>query len=72
MNVLETESVEIMRVRFRRLGCRPLTAAIENDANTPEAVIAKILNARSSERQGRPIDADVPGFMEKKTQEAHS
>jgi sulfate adenylyltransferase subunit 2 len=59
------------RVRFRTLGCWPLTAAIESDADTLEAVIAETFNARSSERQGRLIDSDTPGSMEKKKQEGY-
>ncbi|MDP2809108.1 MAG: sulfate adenylyltransferase subunit CysD [Rhodocyclaceae bacterium] len=67
----EGEEVEMKRVRFRTLGCWPLTAAIESDADTLEAVIAETFNARSSERQGRLIDSDVPGSMEKKKQEGY-
>ena len=67
----EGEEVEMRRVRFRTLGCWPLTAAIESDADTLEAVIAETFNARSSERQGRLIDSDVPGSMEKKKQEGY-
>jgi sulfate adenylyltransferase subunit 2 len=65
------EQVQMRRVRFRTLGCWPLTAAIESDADTLEAVIAETFNARSSERQGRLIDSDVPGSMEKKKQEGY-
>jgi sulfate adenylyltransferase subunit 2 len=65
------ERAELRRVRFRTLGCWPLTAAIESEADTLEAVIAETLNARSSERQGRLIDSDVPGSMEKKKQEGY-
>lgn len=65
------ERAETRRVRFRTLGCWPLTAAIESEADTLEAVIAETLNARSSERQGRLIDSDVPGSMEKKKQEGY-
>jgi sulfate adenylyltransferase subunit 2 len=60
------EEVQMRRVRFRTLGCWPLTAAIDSDADTLEAVIAETFNARSSERQGRLIVSDVPGSMEKK------
>jgi sulfate adenylyltransferase subunit 2 len=67
----EGERAEMRRVRFRTLGCWPLTAAIESDADTLEAVIAETFNARSSERQGRLIDSDVPGSMEKKKQEGY-
>ncbi len=65
------EQVEIRCVRFRTLGCWPLTAAIESEADTLEAVIAETFNARSSERQGRLIDTDAPGSMEKKKQEGY-
>ena len=65
------ETAETRRVRFRTLGCYPLTAAIESDADTLEAVIAEIFNARSSERQGRLIDSDVAGSMEKKKKEGY-
>jgi sulfate adenylyltransferase subunit 2 len=59
------------KVRFRTLGCYPLTAAIESDADTLEAVIAEMLNVRSSERVGRLIDTDQPGSMERKKQEGY-
>ncbi len=65
------ERAEMRKVRFRTLGCWPLTAAIESEADTLEAVIAETFNARSSERQGRLIDSDVPGSMEKKKQEGY-
>ncbi|MEY4761920.1 MAG: hypothetical protein RLZZ200_1776 [Pseudomonadota bacterium] len=65
------ETPEMRRVRFRTLGCWPLTAAIDSDADTLEAVIAETFNARSSERQGRLIDSDSPGSMEKKKQEGY-
>ena len=65
------EDVQKRRVRFRTLGCWPLTAAIESEADTLEAVIAETFSARSSERQGRLIDSDVPGSMEKKKREGY-
>ena len=65
------EVAQMRQVRFRTLGCWPLTAAIESDATTLEAVIAETLAARSSERQGRLIDSDTPGSMEKKKQEGY-
>lgn len=65
------ELPQLRRVRFRTLGCWPLTAAIESDADTLEAVIAETFNARSSEREGRLIDSDAPGSMEKKKQEGY-
>jgi sulfate adenylyltransferase subunit 2 len=65
------EEPVMKRVRFRTLGCYPLTAAVESDADTLEAVIAETLNVRSSEREGRLIDSDQPGSMEKKKQEGY-
>ena len=65
------EVAQMRKVRFRTLGCWPLTAAIESDATTLDAVIAETLGARSSEREGRLIDSDVPGSMEKKKQEGY-
>src|SRR5438309_8342401 len=51
------------RVRFRTLGCYPLTAAIESDAGTLGAIIEELLRAKTSERQGRVIDHDSSGSM---------
>ncbi len=68
---LPGETAQLRRVRFRTLGCWPLTAAIESDADTLEAVIAETFNARSSEREGRLIDSDAPGSMEMKKQEGY-
>jgi len=65
------EKPQMRKVRFRTLGCWPLTAAVESEADTLEAVIAETFNARSSERQGRLIDSDTPGSMEKKKQEGY-
>jgi sulfate adenylyltransferase subunit 2 len=65
------EEIELRRVRFRTLGCWPLTAAIESDADTLEAIIAETMNARGSEREGRLIDSDASGSMEKKKQEGY-
>ena len=58
-------------VRFRTLGCYPLSGAIESDAEKVEGVIAEMLLARTSERQGRVIDHDQAGSMEKKKQEGY-
>jgi sulfate adenylyltransferase subunit 2 len=65
------EAAQMHRVRFRTLGCYPLTAAIESDATTLQAIIAETLAARSSERQGRLIDHDGAGSMERKKQEGY-
>jgi sulfate adenylyltransferase subunit 2 len=58
-------------VRFRTLGCYPLTGAIESDADTVEAIVAEMLLTRSSERVGRVIDHDQAGSMERKKQEGY-
>ena len=58
-------------MRFRTLGCYPLTGAIESEADTLEAIIAEMLVARSSERQGRVIDRDAGASMERKKQEGY-
>jgi sulfate adenylyltransferase subunit 2 len=65
------EKPQMRRVRFRTLGCYPLSAAIESDATTLDAVIEETFRARSSEREGRLIYSDQPGSMEKKKQEGY-
>jgi sulfate adenylyltransferase subunit 2 len=65
------EQPQQRQVRFRTLGCYPLTGAIDSTARTVEDVIAETANARLSERQGRLIDSDQPGSMEKKKQEGY-
>ena len=65
------ETPVLRRVRFRTLGCYPLTGAVESDADTLELVIAEMLAARNSERQGRVIDHDPSASMEKKKQEGY-
>ena len=59
------------RVRFRTLGCYPLTGAMPSEADTLTAIIQEMLLARTSERQGRIIDHDATGSMEKKKQEGY-
>jgi len=65
------ERPQMKRVRFRTLGCYPLTGAIESDAATLPALIGEIRSARRSERQGRAIDHDQAASMEKKKQEGY-
>jgi sulfate adenylyltransferase subunit 2 len=65
------EKPELRKVRFRTLGCYPLTGAIESNAATVPAIIEELVVARSSERQGRVIDHDQSGSMEKKKQEGY-
>ena len=71
MKLRAGEKIVERRVRFRTLGCYPLTGAIESDADTLEAVVAEMLTARTSERQGRLIDRDEAGSMEKKKREGY-
>ncbi len=59
------------KVRFRTLGCYPLSAAVESDAETLEAVVAEVRAARASERIGRLIDSDQPASMERKKREGY-
>jgi sulfate adenylyltransferase subunit 2 len=59
------------KVRFRTLGCYPLTGAVESEAETLVQVIQETLLARTSERQGRVIDHDGAASMEKKKQEGY-
>jgi len=71
MRLKPGEKSEVRTVRFRTLGCYPLSGAIESEATTLEAVIAEMRASRSSERQGRLIDRDQPGSMEHKKQEGY-
>ncbi|AWV06582.1 sulfate adenylyltransferase subunit CysD [Marilutibacter maris] len=71
MPLAEGEVPRMRRVRFRTLGCYPLTGAIDSDADTLEKIIAEMLVATSSERQGRVIDHDPTASMEKKKQEGY-
>ncbi len=65
------ETPEMRLVRFRTLGCYPLSGAIESSATTVAEIIAETFNARSSERQDRLIDSDQSASMEKKKQEGY-
>jgi sulfate adenylyltransferase subunit 2 len=71
MKLLPGERVEEKLVRFRTLGCYPLTGAIESDADTLEAIVTEMFTARTSERQGRLIDSDEKASMEKKKKEGY-
>lgn len=69
---LEKDEKPVMKkVRFRTLGCYPLTGAVESDADTLPKIIEEMLLAKTSERQGRLIDFDNPSSMEKKKQEGY-
>lgn len=65
------ETPQMRRIRFRTLGCYPLTGAIESGADTIEAIVLEMLTARTSERSGRLIDHDESGSMEKKKREGY-
>ncbi len=69
--LLPGETPELRKVRFRTLGCYPLTGAIDSDADNLPAIISEMLVSRTSERQGRLIDSDSAGSMEKKKQEGY-
>ena len=65
------ENPEMREVRFRTLGCYPLSGAIESGANTIEAIVEEMQSVRVSERQGRLIDSDETASMEKKKREGY-
>lgn len=65
------EAVELKKVRFRTLGCYPLTGAIESEATSLPDIIQEMLLTKTSERQGRVIDHDSTGSMEKKKMEGY-
>jgi sulfate adenylyltransferase subunit 2 len=71
MPLLPNEKPRLRKVRFRTLGCYPLTGAVESTAATIPEIIAEMARARTSERQGRLIDQDAPGSMEIKKQEGY-
>jgi len=71
MKLKSGETVENRLVRFRTLGCYPLTGAIDSDADTLEAIVTEMFTARTSERQGRLIDSDEKSSMEKKKKEGY-
>ncbi|MGA0059545.1 MAG: sulfate adenylyltransferase subunit CysD [Planctomycetota bacterium] len=65
------ETPEMMKVRFRTLGCYPLTGAVESEATNVLEIIEEMLRTRTSERQGRVIDYDEGGSMEEKKREGY-
>ena len=65
------ETVQTRRIRFRTLGCWPLTGAVESEATDLDAVIAEVAAASGSERQGRVIDHDPAASMERKKREGY-
>lgn len=71
LKLKENEKIQIKQVRFRTLGCYPLTGAIESNAESIEEIILELLKSTVSERQGRAIDRDSNASMEKKKQEGY-
>jgi sulfate adenylyltransferase subunit 2 len=71
MPLRDGEAPQVRSVRFRTLGCYPLSGAIDSTAATLPAVISELLRSSTSERQGRVIDHDQAGSMEKKKQEGY-
>jgi sulfate adenylyltransferase subunit 2 len=71
MPLLPGETEEVRMVRFRSLGCYPLSAAIESSAATLDEIIEEMMTARTSERSGRLIDSDEAASMEKKKREGY-
>ncbi|OUR62232.1 sulfate adenylyltransferase small subunit [Colwellia sp. 39_35_sub15_T18] len=71
MPIADDEEIQMKSVRFRTLGCYPLTGAVESTANTLPEIIQEMLLTKTSERQGRVIDHDSAGSMEKKKMEGY-
>jgi sulfate adenylyltransferase subunit 2 len=71
MRLLPGETPQMKLVRFRTLGCYPLTGAIESSATTLPEIIQEMLAAKNSERQGRMIDHDETASMEQKKREGY-
>lgn len=71
MPIADDEEVQMKSVRFRTLGCYPLTGAVESEASTLPEIIQEMLLTKTSERQGRVIDHDSAGSMEKKKMEGY-
>ena len=65
------EQIKLKKIRFRTLGCYPLTGAIESEADNLASIVLELLSTRTSERQGRAIDTDSSASMEKKKQEGY-
>lgn len=71
MPIEEGEEIQMKSVRFRTLGCYPLTGAVESEASSLTEIIQEMLLTKTSERQGRVIDHDSAGSMEKKKMEGY-
>ncbi|KLK93398.1 hypothetical protein AA309_08680 [Microvirga vignae] len=71
MRLNDGERPVMKKVRFRSLGCYPLSGAVKSDADTVEAVVQEMMTTRTSERQGRLIDTDEAASMERKKREGY-
>jgi sulfate adenylyltransferase subunit 2 len=71
MKLAPKEKIETKMIRFRTLGCYPLTGAVESAATDLSSIVLELLNSRSSEREGRAIDSDSSASMEKKKREGY-
>ena len=71
LELKQNEKIEQIQVRFRTLGCYPLTAAVESSASSVEEILIELLETKHSEKQGRLIDNDQIGSMERKKQEGY-
>ena len=71
MSLTEGAELQTRQVRFRTLGCYPLTGAIDSTAGSLPEIVLELLQSKTSERQGRAIDSDSSGSMEKKKQEGY-
>ena len=71
MKLREGEQVQHKKIRFRTLGCYPLTGGCESDADTLDAIIEETLSAVESERTSRVIDNEAAGSMERRKREGY-
>jgi sulfate adenylyltransferase subunit 2 len=71
LEIKKEEKILLKKIRFRTLGCYPLTGAIESDADTLESIVLELLKSKTSEREGRAIDNDSSSSMEKKKLEGY-
>ena len=71
LDIKKEEKILLKKIRFRTLGCYPLTGAIESDADTLETIVLELLKSKTSEREGRAIDNDSSSSMEKKKLEGY-
>lgn len=71
LTLFPDEQIKMKRIRFRTLGCYPLTGAMESEADDLASIVLELLDTKTSERQGRAIDSDSSASMEKKKQEGY-